>query len=112
MALPPTHIYKYIKEDPEDTFTALKKAGLLQKQSTKDKESIVSELAAKKLSYLNSRSENTGPNLQDIAAAALYKHLNQFGKHMADIELYSSTLTERFIIRLKKPVYRLKALFK
>ncbi len=108
MALPPTIIYRFISESPEETYLLFRKAGLLNKKTSKT--DFVSLLTSEITKYKKSKKETTGLNLEDTIARAVYKFLNKTGQELDNIQEGNISFFTKIKVNYRLFMSRLKFL--
>jgi len=94
MALPPTQIYQYIGDTPEETAKSLKNAGLLKGSAVKN-DQLVGDIKKAVDLYHKRNSDMPGANEDDVTADAVSKHLSILGKWIARTPEYEPSLSFR-----------------
>jgi len=115
MALPPTMIYHYVEDEPEETYDRLQRAGLLKRSARKDKAGFIQDLANAEKEYFAKMAlvKNGGPgeNLTDTLAGRLRSYLNKTGLKLIDMQSFGPGKGRRFFLHIRVFFCRLGAFF-
>lgn len=111
MARPPTLLSGYIRDSPDATFDAVKRAGLFTKSAVDKRQEIIEKLKRTAEKYERETPPDiTGETLSDVTEDALYEYLNDTGHMFSDNIIFDVTQFQKVKVIALKLLLGIRAL--
>ena len=111
MARPPTLLQDYIRDSPDATFDAVKRAGLFTKSAASKRQEIIEKLERTAEKYERETPPDiTGDTRSDVTEDALYQYLNNTGQMFSNKIIFDVTPVQKVKVIVLKLLLNIRAM--